>query len=100
MVQSGILQDVLKSNQSGTNNFFCLHTLNLCISCTTVKGVRNKLFGVHLENSTSRGLGEKNFNVKDLEKKCQKWYDKGATNRIWIKADKICKPSLVKDFKG
>ena len=59
---------------------------------------KNKLFGVHLQDSTSRGLGEK-INVKNLDKKCQQWYTKGTSNRIWIRADRICKPSLLKDFK-
>ena len=65
----------------------------------TVKGVNNKVFGVHLTDSTSRGLGEK-INAKHLEKKCQTWYAKERESRIWITAEKICIPGLVKDFKN
>jgi len=73
------------------------HVIGTIRQVVKVKGDATKYFGIHLTDTTSRGLGVK-LTEAQLDTKAQRWYAKGREARVWIKANKICDHKLVADL--
>merc|ERR1712168_1675692 len=73
------------------------HVIGTIRQVVKVKGEATKYFGIHLIDTTSRGLGVKLTDAQ-LDNKAKRWYAKGRESRVWIKANKICDHKLVVDL--